>query len=234
MIIAEGRSAGIVVVYSLQRITHDCIPTSLRYNLGGILCFGLKNASDTKIVFGSDTPAKPELLKDQYPGTFFLDAKGVDQDKLGNQLMTDRFDRAKLAEYVRDGAKYRTPMDNTTASALGVKYEEYVKNSPFTDMNSVNSSYESMNEPTAEYEKYEEPVKNTRSQNFTSDPAEELNKLYEFIVNLGYETFKKIDVAKPHMEMTGKNNKKTIYDRIEKLVDQGRLVNVGNDTYKVK
>lgn len=236
MIVQEARSAGIVVVYSLQRLTADRIPTSLRYNLGGILCFGLKQASDTRIVFSGDTAAMPHTLKNKFPGTFYFDAEGIDQDKVGFQLKTDKLDIKILEQAVKEGAKYRTPMDKPTASALGQAYENY-RNSEngrkFTDMNSVNSSYESMNEPTAEYEKYEEPVKNTRSQNFTSDPQIELDALYEFIVSLGLETFRKSEIWNPRMKQTGKNNKGTISKQIDKLVDDGRLVNTGGDIFKV-
>lgn len=238
-IIAESRSAGIVVVYSLQRITHDCIPTSLRYNLGGTLCFGLKNSGDTKIVFG-ETPAMPHTLKDNFPGTFYLDIRGLNQDMLGNQLKTDKIDRRLLEQAVIEGAQFRTPMDKTTAAALGQAYENYKTTEAgmkFTDMNSqyegMNSSYETMNEPTAEYEKYEEPVKSSRSQNFTSDPQIELDSLYEFIVSLELETFRKSEIWNPRMKQTGKNNKGTISKQIDKLVDDGRLVNTGGDIFKV-
>jgi hypothetical protein len=238
-IIAESRSAGIVVVYSLQRITHDCIPTSLRYNLGGTLCFGLKNSGDTKIVFG-ETPAMPHTLKDNFPGTFYLDIRGLNQDMLGNQLKTDKIDRRLLEQAVIEGAQFRTPMDKTTAAALGQAYENYKTTeagTKFTDMNSqyegMNSSYETMNEPTAEYEKYEEPVKSSRSQNFTSDPQIELDSLYEFIVSLELETFRKSEIWNPRMKQTGKNNKGTISKQIDKLVDDGRLVNTGGDIFKV-
>lgn len=223
-IIQEARSAGIVVVYSLQRITHDCIPTSLRYNLGGILCFGLKTASDTKLVMG-DTPALPHTLKDKFPGTFYFDAKGIDQDKLGFQLKTDKLDRRILQQAVIEGAQYRTPMDKTTEAALGDSYLSYKKNSSFTDMN---SQYEKYEEPTAEYENVnshnEESVKSNRSQNFTSDSESEKAKLWDFIVSQKNvnEEFTFTEIQKPYTEKYGVG-KGTVYKRMQAWVDEDRL-----------
>jgi hypothetical protein len=234
-----GRSAGVIVVYSLQRATNDNMPITLRSLLEGKMAFKIGKKTDRPFCLSDKqlgAGAAPEMIS--VKGGFYFDSIYEPEELAGNMVRTDWMDEKELERSVDTYAVHRTPLDNVTASAFGRAYDRYcaeVANGT-TEWQKVraNRTFDIKNDDTVEYQNIKtESIKNNRSQNFTSNPVEELDKLYEFIKNQGLETFKKKDIADPHMRMTGKNNRKTIYDRIEKLVDQGRLANIGNDTYKI-
>jgi hypothetical protein len=127
-LLEAARSAGISIVLSLQRATHDRISTSARYNLGGNLCFGVKNKSDAQFglsEYARQSGAAPHLWQDRFPGYFYLEAAGIDQRLASHPLVADWIDEAFLKHTVDEGAAYRTPIDTVTAEALGKPYMDY-------------------------------------------------------------------------------------------------------------
>jgi hypothetical protein len=127
-LLEAARSAGISIVLSLQRATHDRISTSARYNLGGNLCFGVKNKSDAQFglsEYARQSGAAPHMWQDRFPGYFYLESSGIDQRLAGHPLMADWIDESFLERCVDEGAYHRTPLDTTTAEALGQRYMDY-------------------------------------------------------------------------------------------------------------
>jgi hypothetical protein len=128
VLLEAARSAGIAVVISLQRASHDRIPTSARYNLGGSLCFGVKGKTDTTFSlseYARESGATPHLWQNRFPGRFYMESSTIDQRLSGHPLMADWVNDIRLEQEVDAGRDIRTPLDTVTADALGARYRAY-------------------------------------------------------------------------------------------------------------
>jgi len=128
VLLEAARSAGIAVVVSLQRASHDRIPTSARYNLGGNLCFGVKGKRDAEFglsEYARESGATPHIWQNRFPGRFYLESTGIDQRLAGHPLQAYWVDDKLLETTVDEAASIRTPMDEITATALGPRYAAY-------------------------------------------------------------------------------------------------------------
>jgi hypothetical protein len=127
-LVEAARSAGIAIVISLQRATNDRLKTSARFNLGGNMCFGVKMKRDATFglsEYAIEAGATPHLWQDRYPGRHFLEVTGIDPRMAGHPLMVDWVDTSRLEHEVDCGYSVRTPLDGTTADALGPAYLQY-------------------------------------------------------------------------------------------------------------
>ena len=122
----QARSAGISLVVSLQRASHDRMPTSARYNIGSSICFGVGDdisagfaLTDTTL----DAGATPWLWKDRRPGMAYLEAPGVDESRWPTPLrhfLTNPDDlKTIIAHHAQPG------LDEVTADAAGNEYTKY-------------------------------------------------------------------------------------------------------------
>lgn len=128
VLLEAARSAGIAVVISLQRASHDRIPTSARYNLGGNLCFGVKGKRDAEFglsEYARESGAAPHIWQNRFPGRFYLESTGIDQRMAGHPLQSYWIEDLMLERVVDEAVTIRTPMDQITASALGANYAKY-------------------------------------------------------------------------------------------------------------
>jgi hypothetical protein len=81
-VVKEARSAGVTIVFSLQRSDYSQMPTLLRGQLAK-MCFGLASADDAQ--WGLSTrqrkvdTVEPEAWDANYPGMYYLDAPGVSE-----------------------------------------------------------------------------------------------------------------------------------------------------------
>lgn len=126
--VEAARSAGICMVLSLQRATGDRLNTSTRYNLGGSMCFGVRDKRDAQLVLSEYTiksGAEPHRWQDRYPGRMYLEATGIDSRMFAHEIQTDWITDPALERVVDEGGQYRTALDNITADALGLAYEAY-------------------------------------------------------------------------------------------------------------
>lgn len=126
--VEAARSAGISIVLSLQRATNDRMKTSTRYNLGGSMCFGVRDKRDAALALTEYTiksGAEPHRIQDRYPGRLYLEALGIDSRMFAHEIQTDWINERMLERVVDEGGQYRTPIDNITADALGSNYEQY-------------------------------------------------------------------------------------------------------------
>lgn len=119
----QARSAGITLVCSQQRWTHDRVDTSARANFGAGLCFGVDNEDSARVVLSEETMdanVAPWSWKNMKPGYFLLEAPGVDPRLWPVPARADLAEAEHLTEAV---AEFATPgLDPTTALAVGDLY----------------------------------------------------------------------------------------------------------------
>jgi hypothetical protein len=122
----QARSAGISLVVSQQRMSHDRMDTSARYNLGGGWCFGTGDDVSAKFALSEqtlDAGATPWHWRDRYPGYSYLEGPGIDEQRWAIPVRAFMADSAHLAEVV---AEHADPgLDPTTAEAFGAVYATY-------------------------------------------------------------------------------------------------------------
>ncbi|GGO55399.1 sporulation protein SsgA [Streptomyces daqingensis] len=130
-LVMEARSAGISVIISLQRPSATSMPTDVREQLGGVMCFGVKGGTTADMALPEDVRdagARPEAWENRKPGYAYLVAPGVDEDRYATPLRTyytdDQQIEAVLASVPRPAA------DPVTATAAG---EAYAERTHYTD-----------------------------------------------------------------------------------------------------
>lgn len=129
-LVEAARSAGIMLVFSLQRAVNTRMKTDVRFNLGGAMCFGTFGVRDAEFglsEYSRAGGAVPHRWQDRYPSRHYLEAAGLDPRMFAMALESDWINTETLRAVIRDGAQYRTPMDDVTARALGPAYAEYVR-----------------------------------------------------------------------------------------------------------
>jgi hypothetical protein len=125
-LLEAARSAGIVIVLSLQKATGDRLKTSARYNLGANMCFGTRSKRDAEFglsEYARESGAAPHRWQDRFPGHFYLEAAGIDQKLAAHQLLSDWVDTAELRSAVDSYPENH--MDDVTATALGSAFQAY-------------------------------------------------------------------------------------------------------------
>lgn len=120
-----ARSAGMSLVLSLQRADMDNIPVQVRQQFGAVWCFGVKNIKDAMFVLSEEIVelgADPSKWANKKPGYSYLDAPGIDEERVLTPLRT--FDRADdvMLEWVQAGGEWRPGTDPVTAKAGGRAY----------------------------------------------------------------------------------------------------------------
>ncbi|WP_018351645.1 hypothetical protein [Longispora albida] len=123
----QARSAGISLVISQQRLSHDRIATSARSNLGGGWCFGVTGEQEAKFALSDETldaGAAPWAWKADKPGYSYLEAPGIDRTRwsipMRGYIAEEDHMTEAVAEYVTDPS-----LDETTAAAFGKVYADY-------------------------------------------------------------------------------------------------------------
>ncbi|MER7507059.1 conjugal transfer protein TraB [Streptomyces lavendulae] len=123
-LVMEARSAGISVIVSLQRPSATSMPTDVREQLGGVICFGVKGSTTADMALPDDVReagARPEAWENRKPGYNYLVAPGVDDDRYASPARTwtpvpDATITATLAQAPQ------TPAGPTTTNAAGAAY----------------------------------------------------------------------------------------------------------------
>lgn len=123
-----ARSAGIKLVFSLQRASSTRQKTDIRSNLGGAICLGTDSVTDTRFALSEYTingGATPHHWQDRYPGRFYIEDAGIDPRRFAMPVMADWADVAHIrSEVDRYGAEARR-MDDVSAAAWGQPYARY-------------------------------------------------------------------------------------------------------------
>lgn len=79
-----ARSAGISLIFGLQRASHDRFPTSARANIGGSICLGVDKDVDASMALSEatlDAGAMPWLWKASRPGYLYAEIPGTDPER---------------------------------------------------------------------------------------------------------------------------------------------------------
>ncbi|MBC2903164.1 hypothetical protein [Streptomyces cupreus] len=122
----EARSAGISLVFSLQRSSHTSMDTDVRANIGGAGVFGTNSATDTGFALSDDTidaGARPEAWKNNKPGYSYWEAAGLDEERFATPTRTYLLDKGEAAQVVAQFGPVRAPdAGPVTAAAAGPKY----------------------------------------------------------------------------------------------------------------
>ena len=106
-LVERARSAGVVIVASLQRASHDNIDTSARAQLAGALCFGVRDAMDATFALPDnvlDAGATPDNWGNRKPGYCYLVAPGVDEERWPVPLRTFRARNPQLVAVLDEWA----------------------------------------------------------------------------------------------------------------------------------
>lgn len=122
-LVMEARSAGISVEISLQRPSATSMPTDVREQLGGVLCFGVKGSTTADMALPDDVRdagARPEAWENRRPGYCYLVAPGVDEERYATPLRTYLIDDDQITGAL--AILPRTPIDPVTAAAAGEAY----------------------------------------------------------------------------------------------------------------
>ncbi|MFF2184581.1 plasmid transfer protein TraB [Streptomyces sp. NPDC058155] len=122
-LVMEARSAGISVIISLQRPSATSMPTDVREQLGGVLCFGVKGATTADMALPDDVRdagARPEAWENRKPGYAYLVAPGVDEDRYATPLRTYLIDDDQISGTL--AVTTRAQADPVTAAAAGDAY----------------------------------------------------------------------------------------------------------------
>ena len=122
----EARSAGISLVFSLQRSSHTSMDTDVRANIGGAGVFGTNSATDSGFALSDDTMdagARPEAWKNNKPGYSYWEAAGLDEERFATPTRTYLMDKQVAAQAIAAYRTVRAPdAGPVTAAAAGQAY----------------------------------------------------------------------------------------------------------------
>ena len=129
-----ARSAGIVIIISLQRPTSDNMPVSLRTALGNKWAFRLDTDDDAKRFLGDEvveSGAHPENIPEDGFGRNYLVGAGIAPQQRVTPAVTFEYfanpehGAARFAAHVRKYAYLRSTADETTYNAAPEAYRTY-------------------------------------------------------------------------------------------------------------
>ncbi|MFH8867137.1 plasmid transfer protein TraB [Streptomyces griseus] len=158
-LVMEARSAGISVEISLQRPSATSMPTDVREQLGGVLCFGVKGSTTADMALPDDVRdagARPEAWENRKPGYAYLVAPGVDEDRYATPLRTYLIDDDQITGAL--AILPRTPIDPVTANAAGDAYANRTRYDTDTALTSSDTDRQ-------------EPVRMTEDDNEAAEKA---------------------------------------------------------------
>lgn len=133
----EARAAGIALVISLQRPSHDQISTSTRASLPSVLTFGLDQRDEGMALPGPvlDAGAHPGAWGNRRPGYCYLVTPGVDEQRYSSPGRTWRFTgqavrvMEQLAAWAaRNGARVDPITAQAAAAVVGNAYTHRHRN----------------------------------------------------------------------------------------------------------
>ncbi|MCX4549458.1 plasmid transfer protein TraB [Streptomyces sp. NBC_01500] len=127
-----ARSAGMALVVSLQRPSHDQISTTTRDALGARLCFGVPNATAAGFMLPDsvvDAGAAPERWSNRRPGYCYLITPGVPEERYSSPGRTRWFTDSALSLmetvahwFARNGASVGHVTEKAAATVAGTAY----------------------------------------------------------------------------------------------------------------
>lgn len=125
----QARSAGISIVLSMQRPSYRNITTDVRQQMGAVWCYGVKSIDDAAFALSEDlidAGANPAAWGNKKPGYSYLEAPGIDDDRMVQPTRTFATTTADLVAAIKAATPYRAACDPVTAQAAGDAYANRV------------------------------------------------------------------------------------------------------------
>ncbi|WP_075694098.1 hypothetical protein [Streptomyces acidiscabies] len=123
-ILRTARAAGIWILTSIQRATHNNMDTDSRANSPAGLCFGLRDGADSQYCLPDEAVeagAWPQW-GNRKPGYHYAAGLGIPEERWHVTARTELASKRDQADAVSAGAAIRTPLDAVTAEAFGDLY----------------------------------------------------------------------------------------------------------------
>ncbi|MGA5363947.1 hypothetical protein [Streptomyces purpurascens] len=123
-ILRTARAAGIWILTSIQRATHNNMDTDSRANSPAGLCFGLRDGADSQYCLPDEAVeagAWPQW-GNRKPGYHYAAGLGIPEERWHVTARTELASKRDQADAVTAGAEIRTPLDTITADAFGDLY----------------------------------------------------------------------------------------------------------------
>ncbi|MEU8544750.1 hypothetical protein AB0C52_32935 [Streptomyces sp. NPDC048717] len=123
-ILRTARAAGIWILTSIQRATHNNMDTDSRANSPAGLCFGLRDGADAQYCLPDEAieaGAWPQW-GNRKPGYHYAAGLGIPEDRWHITARTELASKRDQADAITAGAAIRTPLDAITAEAFGDLY----------------------------------------------------------------------------------------------------------------
>ncbi|WP_331722622.1 hypothetical protein [Streptomyces sp. NBC_00122] len=123
-VLRTARAAGIWILTSIQRATHNNMDTDSRANSPAGLCFGLRDGADAQYCLPDeaiDAGAWPQW-GNRKPGYHYAAGLGIPEDRWHITARTELASKRDQADAITAGAAVRTPLDTITAEAFGDLY----------------------------------------------------------------------------------------------------------------
>ncbi|MDX3069742.1 hypothetical protein PV518_47790, partial [Streptomyces sp. ND04-05B] len=123
-ILRTARAAGIWILTSIQRATHNNMDTDSRANSPAGLCFGLRDGADAQYCLPDEAVeagAWPQW-GNRKPGYHYAAGLGIPEERWHVTARTELASKRDQADAITAGAAIRTPLDAITAEAFGDLY----------------------------------------------------------------------------------------------------------------
>ncbi|WP_433868454.1 hypothetical protein [Saccharopolyspora sp. CA-218241] len=147
----EARSAGISLVFSLQKASFRNMPTDVRSQLGGVWCFGVGELEDAAFLLSEDTiesGARPDRWRNRRPGCNYLEGPGIEEDRYTTPGRTFAYTDDELRTAIDEHADIRPDVHEIDARHLDLT-------APATDAPTMVAGADGI-EPTADFESLED------------------------------------------------------------------------------
>ncbi|MGC4959750.1 FtsK/SpoIIIE domain-containing protein [Actinomadura citrea] len=125
-LLRAARSAGIWIVSSLQRATHDNLPTDARANHGAGMCMGVRDLADAQLALPDEVieAGAVPTWKSRKKGYGYLTGLGTAEENWAVKMRGyDTRNKEDIAAAITAAAGIRTPLDEVTTKALGPVWE---------------------------------------------------------------------------------------------------------------
>lgn len=143
----EARSAGMTLVFSLQKPSYRNMPTDVRSQLGGVWCFGVADLDDAAFVLSEDTieaGARPDRWKNRRPGCHYVEGPGIEEERYTTPARTHMHSDDQLRRAIDECADIRPAVHEIDARHLDLT-------APATDNPTLVADDDGI-EPTADFE----------------------------------------------------------------------------------
>jgi len=129
----QSRSAGVILIVSMQRATFTNIPTDARAQLGAALCFGVRDDTDATFALGRgviDAGASPAIWGNRIPGLAYLEAPGIPEERWPIPLRVFKTTSHQIETVVGEHSHIRATLDPVSCAAAGDTYTQRHNTTP--------------------------------------------------------------------------------------------------------